>query len=141
VKVKIKRIDKSLPLPTYETPGAVAFDLVAREEVTIEPNSIGRVPANIIIEIPKGYMLLVKDRSSTPKRKGLLCTIGYLDQDYCGEGDEAMLQFFNFQKEPVVIERGERLGQAAIVPIEIAEWEEVDHMDEPTRGGFGSTGS
>lgn len=140
MKVQIKRIDKSLPLPEYQTSGAVAFDLYARTTTTIEPNSIGRVPTNIVVKIPKGYMLLVKDRSSTAKKKGLLTTVGFIDQDFCGDSDEIHKQFYNFQKIPVTIERGERLGQAAFVKIEQGEWEEIDHMNEPSRGGFGSTG-
>lgn len=139
MKVKIKRIDKELPLPEYHTVGAVAFDLVARENIVIEPDSLGRVPANVVVEIPKGYMLLLKDRSSTAKKKGLLCTVGFIDQDYCGDEDELQIQFYNFQNKPVTIERGERLGQAAFVSIDIAEWEEVESMNRQTRGGFGST--
>ncbi|OGE32186.1 dUTPase [Candidatus Daviesbacteria bacterium RIFCSPHIGHO2_01_FULL_44_29] len=141
MKVKIKRVDKNLPLPQYHTPGAVAFDVLARESVTIEPNAIGRVPVNIVVEIPRGYMILLKDRSSTAKKKGLLCTVGYIDQDFCGDEDEIQLQFFNFQKEPVSIDRGERLGQGAFVRVDQAEWEEVDTMSHnQVRGGFGSTG-
>lgn len=140
MKVKIKRIDKTLPLPEYHTPGAVAFDILARETVTIEPNSIGRVPGNIIVEIPRGYMILLKDRSSTPKKKGLLTTVGFIDQDFCGDGDEIQMQFYNFQKIPVTVVRGERLGQAAFVRIDQCEWMEADEMDKKTRGGFGSTG-
>lgn len=140
--VKIKRIDKSIPLPKYESPGAVAFDVLSREAMTIESRSIGRVPVNIIVEIPKGYMLLLKDRSSTAKKKGLLCTVGFIDQDYRGENDEIILQFYNFLDTAVVIEKAERLGQAAFVPIEVAEWEEVDTMEHnKDRGGFGSTGN
>src|SRR3989338_245527 len=141
MKVKIKRVDKNLPLPQYHTPGAVAFDVLSRESVTIEPNAIGRVPVNIVVEIPRGYMILLKDRSSTAKKKGLLCTVGYIDQDFCGDEDEIQLQFFNFQKEPVSIDRGERLGQGAFVRVDQAEWEEVDTMSHnQVRGGFGSTG-
>ena len=140
MKVRIKRVDPSLPLPKYESLGAVAFDVLARTDVTIDPQTIGRVPVNIVVEIPKGYMLLLKDRSSTAKKKGLLCTVGYIDQDFCGDDDEIQLQFFNFQKEPVTIEKGERLGQAAFVPIATAEWKEVKSMKHnKTRGGFGST--
>lgn len=86
-------------------------------------------------------MLLLKDRSSTAKKKGLLCTVGFIDQDFCGDGDEMLMQFYNFQDVPVVIEKGERLGQAAFVRIEIAEWEEVERMIIRNRGGFGSTGN
>lgn len=139
MKVKIKRIDKDLPLPKYETPGAVAFDVSVRETTIIGPGEVGRVPVNVVVEIPKGYMLLLKDRSSTAKKKGLICTPGFIDQDFCGDNDEMLLQFYNFQKEPVTLERGERLGQAVFVKIEVAEWEEVDSHKKPVRGGFGST--
>lgn len=140
MRVKIKRIDKTLPLPQYETAGAVAFDCVARETVEIPPRSVGRVPLNIVIEIPKGYMVMLKDRSSTMKKKGLISSLGFIDQDYCGDGDEMMKQFYNPQDVAVVIERGERLAQASFVKIDIAEWEEVDSMNKTDRGGFGSTG-
>ncbi len=141
MKVNVKRIDRSLPLPEYHTAGAVAFDVLAREQIEILPHSIGRVPTNIIVEIPKGYMLLLKDRSSTAKKKGLLCTTGFIDQDFCGEEDEILLQFYNFQDKSVNVEKGERLGQAAFVPIMIPEWVEVDSMEKnKNRGGFGSTG-
>lgn len=141
MKIKIKRIDKTLPLPEYHSKGAVAFDVLARESITIDPHAIGRVPTNIVVEIPKGYMLLLKDRSSTAKKKGLLCTTGFIDQDFCGENDEILLQFYNFQETAVLIEKGERLGQAAFIPILIPEWQEVDSMGKnKNRGGFGSTG-
>lgn len=139
--VRVKRIDKKLPLPEYQTKGAVAFDLLARLKTIIEPNSIGRVPTNIIVETPDGYMLQIKDRSSTAKKKGLLCTTGYIDQDFCGPSDEVQLQFFNFLKEPVTIDRGERLGQGSFMRIDKAEWLEVKSMEHnKSRGGFGSTG-
>lgn len=140
MKIKIKRIDQSLPLPEYQTPGAVAFDLYARETTLIEPSTIVRIPTNIIVEIPTGYMLMVKDRSSTAKKKGLLTTVGYIDQDYCGPQDEILLQVYNFTAASVTVERGERIGQAAFVRIDQMEWDEVDEMGGISRGGFGSTG-
>src|SRR3989338_3661486 len=141
MKVKIKRIDKKLPLPKYETSGAVAFDLLARVDSEIAPHSIGRVPANIVVEIPEGFMLLVKDRSSTSARKGLLCAVGFVDQDYCGDEDEITMQFYNFKDEPVLIKKGERIGQAAFVAIAANfEWLEVEKTGRDNRGGFGSTG-
>ncbi len=141
MQVIIKRIDKALPLPEYHTPGAVAFDILARETTVIDAQSIGRVPGNLVVKVPEGYMLLVKDRSSTARKKGLLCTVGFIDQDYCGNNDELLLQYYNFTALPVTIERGERLAQAAFVAIEKAEWQEVETMGEKDRGGFGSTGN
>jgi len=139
MNVKIKRIDKSLPLPQYETQGAVAFDFIAREDTVIEPNGIGRVPTNTIVEIPKGYMILIRDRSGTAKKKGVLMTAGVIDQDYCGDNDEILMQFYNPSDIPITIERGERVAQGMFIAVGIGEWEEVDKMDKEDRGGFGST--
>ncbi len=140
MQVKIKRIDTSLPLPTYQTPGAVAFDLYSRIDLTIQPKTLERIPTNIIIAIPEGYMLQIKDRSSTLKRKGLMVSTGYIDQDFCGEQDEILLQVYNVTNQEVIIEKSERLGQAAFVKIEKPEWEEVEQMNNNSRGGFGTTG-
>lgn len=141
MKIKIKRIDKSLPLPAYQTEGAVAFDLYSRIDVTIPPRTLERLPTNVIIAIPKGYMLEIKDRSSTLKKKGLLVSTGYIDTDYCGDEDEILLQVYNMRDEDVKVEKGERIGQGAFVRVDIGEWEEVDTMGSNNRGGFGTTGN
>ena len=70
MKVKIKRLDKDLPLPMYETSGSVGFDLLCRESVTIASQTVALIPANVIVETPPGYMLMVTLRSSTPRKKG-----------------------------------------------------------------------
>ena len=70
MNVRIKRLDKSLPLPVYETSGSVGFDILAGQTVTIYPNEITLIPANVIVEVPKGYALIIAARSSTPKKKG-----------------------------------------------------------------------
>jgi len=140
MKIKIKRIDKSLPLPEYQTNGAVAFDLYSRIDAVIPAKSLERLPTNVIVATPKSYMLEVKDRSSTLKKKGLMVSTGYIDNDYCGETDEILLQVYNLTNESVKVEKGERLGQGVFVKVEIAEWEETDTMDSNSRGGFGTTG-
>lgn len=140
MKIKIKRIDKTLSLPVYQTSGAVAFDLYSRIDIVVPPKSLERLPTNVVVAIPKGYMLEIKDRSSTLKKKGLLVSTGYIDNDFCGEADEILLQVYNLTDDNVRIERGERLGQGVFIKIEIAEWEEVDNMYNESRGGFGTTG-
>lgn len=142
MRVRIKRVDKTLPLPVYATEGAVAFDLICRETVTVKPGQVARIPANVIIETPPGYMLLISLRSSTPAKYGLLIPhgIGIIDNDYCGEGDEIMIQVYNFTDREVTVPRGARIAQGMFVKVERAEWEEVESMGRRTRGGFGSTG-
>ncbi len=141
LKVNIKRIDKSLPLPKYETAGAVAFDFLARETVDILPKEVKLIPGNIIVEIPKGYALIIAARSSTAKKKGLMLAngIGTIDQDYHGEEDEIKISIYNFSEQKVVVEKGERIAQGMFVRVDQIEWNEVDLMKKDSRGGFGST--
>ncbi len=142
IQVKIIRIDKTLPIPEYHTEGSVAFDLYAREDAVVAPKEIARIPGNVIIQTPHGYMLMVIPRSSTPRKYGLSIPqgIGIIDQDFCGPKDELILQLYNFTDEPVIIQRGTRLAQAVLVKIALAEFEEVDQIAPNSRGGFGSTG-
>lgn len=142
MQIKIKRIDTSLPLPEYHTAGSVAFDFYSRTDMTIAPNNIAMLPSNFIIQTPPGYMLMIASRSSLAKKKGLKLGngIGIIDQDYCGENDEINLLVHNFTDQEVKIEKGERLCQGVLVKIDKAEWQEVDKINDKSRGGFGSTG-
>lgn len=141
LKVAIKRVDKSLPLPVYATGGSVGFDLLCRETVEILPRHIELIPGNVIVRIPTGYFLMLTLRSSTPRRKSLLIPngVGIIDQDYCGEGDELKVQVLNFSEEAVLVKKGERIAQGLFLPVMRVDWEEVEVLGEG-RGGFGSTG-
>lgn len=141
MKVKIKRIDKDLPLPVYQTKGAVGCDLYARVTTNIAPKTVARIPGNVIIETPPGYMFVLASRGSTPIKKGLLPPHGFGvgDQDFCGPNDEYWIVVYNFTDKEVIVERGERIAQGIFVPVEIAQWEEVEEMGSKDRGGHGST--
>ncbi len=142
MKVRIQRIDKSLPLPIYQTEGSVGFDLLARETVTVDPGHIELIPSNVIVEVPLGTMLVVASRSSTPRKKGLTQPHGFgiIDHDYCGPEDEVKIQVYNFSGQPVTILRGEKIAQGVFVRVDKFEWVEVDKIKDESRGGFGSTG-
>ncbi|MCF7830550.1 dUTP diphosphatase [Candidatus Gracilibacteria bacterium] len=142
MKVEIFRIDKSLPLPKYETSGSFAFDFLAREETAIKPQEIKLVPGNVIVKCPKNLALLVLPRSSMPKKKSLIFphSVGLIDGDYHGEKDEILIQVMNVGKTPVIVEKGERIAQGLFVKTESIELDEVHSPGEISRGGFGSTG-
>ena len=126
--LQVSRIDPGLPLPEYQTAGAVAFDLTARVETVIRPGQVGLVPGNLIVRVPEGHVLLLASRSSTPLRRGLSVPhgLGVIDQDYCGPNDELKVQLYNFTAEPVTVARGERIAQALIVPVVRAKLVESD---------------
>ena len=128
MKVEIKRVDRSLPLPVYETAGSVGFDILCREDTTIEPKSIGRVPGNVIVKVPEGYALVVALRSSTPAKKRLLCPLH-------GDGDPPEPLRFNFNASlfhrhgrlMCIAYEGRQgyLGRSSFLPFP-TEWEVID---------------
>jgi dUTP pyrophosphatase len=142
MNIKIKRFDKNLSLPVRQTEGAAAFDLAAREEVTIAPHAIGYVPLNIALETPPGHFLLIAARSSTHK-KGLMMGngIGIVDPDFSGNEDEVKAICYNFTAQPVVVEKGFRIAQGIFIPVPVFVWDEVDELENKNRGGIGTTGN
>lgn len=142
MKIKIKRFDKTIPLPLYKTKGAASLDMYSREEAVINPGEVKLIPLNVAIEIPKNHFVLIANRSSTYKM-GITCAngIGVGDYDYIGDNDEYMFPALNYTKEIVKIEKGIRICQILILPIQQAEIEEVDKLGNKDRGGFGTTGN
>lgn len=140
--VKIKRLDKSLALPSYKTRESAGFDFFCREAVIIAPKEAKIIPANNIIEAPHGYFLAILPRSSTFLKKGLLLanSMGVIDRDFAGPTDEIGIIVFNPGENGVKIEKGDRIAQGIFIKIDQAEWEEVDEIRVDSRGGFGSTG-
>lgn len=142
MRVQIKRLDPTLPLPVYHSTGACAFDIYARSTTLIAAGGYARIPSNLIIRVPDGYVLQVSLRSSTPKKYTLLGpnAPGIIDQDYCGPEDEIQVAVYNYGKVPATIERGQRFAQGTFVKIDRAEWHEVEKVTAVSRQGFGSTG-
>ncbi len=143
MNLKIKLIDKTLPMPRYETSKSAAFDLYSRIDITVKPFEVTIIPLNVVIKFEPGYFLMLAARSSLPIKKKLMVanSIGVIDEDYCGDDDEIGLEVLNFSKEDVVINKGDKIAQSLLVKIARAEnFNEVDTMDDKSRGGFGSTG-
>jgi dUTP pyrophosphatase len=141
--VRIQRLDATVPLPVYQTPGAAGFDLAASADVLIAPGTIALVPTGLAIEVPPGHFLGIFARSSTPLKKGLMVAngVGVIDQDYCGPADEVKIQVLNFTAAPVQVTRGDRIAQGLFIPVVRAEWQEAAaDLRDGSRGGFGATG-
>jgi dUTP pyrophosphatase len=141
MKVRIK--NSSGKTLEYKTQGAVGFDFEAAHDITIEPGMMGMIDTGTVVEIPQWYMMMLAPRSSTFKNYGLMLvnSVGIIDQDYCGETDTNKFAYINMRKEPVTIQKGERIGQGIFVKIERAEFELVESMGNADRGGFGTTGN
>jgi dUTP pyrophosphatase len=142
MQIRIRRLDVTMPLPTYATAESAGFDLSASADVIIAPRQIALVPTGLVIEVPTGYFLGIFARSSTPLKRGLVVAngVGVIDPDYAGPDDEVRIQVLNITTADVTIKRGDRLAQGIVLPAPRVTWQEVSDMRQETRGGFGSTG-
>jgi dUTP pyrophosphatase len=142
MQLKIKRLQHAVGLPEPATGGAAGFDLAAATDMEIPPRSIRLVGTGLVIAVPSGHFLGIFARSSTPLKRGLMVAngVGIIDSDYCGPEDEIKIQVFNITDAPVKVSRGDRLAQGILLPAPPIEWDEVDEIARPSRGGFGSTG-
>jgi dUTP pyrophosphatase len=143
MRLNIKRLDSTIPLPAYGTDEAAGFDLAAAHDMTIKPRAIALVRTGLIIEVPTGHCLAIFARSSTPLKRGLQVAngVGVIDADYNGPEDEVMIQVLNFTDAEVHVRRGDRLAQGIILPAPRVRWNEVEEIRQVTRGGFGATGN
>lgn len=139
--VRVRRLDRRVPLPAYETPGAAAFDLAASEGVVVPPGEVRLVRTGLVIEVPAGMFLGVFARSSTPLKRGLMVAngVGVVDPDYCGPDDEVKIAVMNFTQAPVEIRAGDRIAQGILLAAPRVSWEEAAALRTDSRGGFGST--
>ena len=142
--MKIKVINKSKhELPSYATGGAAGMDLRANISEPIILKSLERtlVATGLFIELPLGYEAQIRPRSGLAFKNGLtvLNSPGTIDADYRGEIKVILV---NLSKDDFTINDGERVAQMVIAKHEQAEWQEVQVLEESTRGegGFGSTG-
>lgn len=129
-------------LPKRETAQAAGYDLKVAEETIIKPGEIKLVPTGIKAYMQASEVLYLYDRSSNPRKKGLVLinSVGVIDGDYYGnpanEG-HIFAQMQNITDQPVTLEVGERIVQAVFAPFLLADGDEATGL---RTGGFGSTG-
>lgn len=111
------------------------------------------IPLGVCIEVPKGFESIVVPRSSTFKKYGIIMnnSVGIIDGSYCSDKDE--WKFPALATRKVTIPKGTRIAQFKIQLSQKATvWQKikwlfsdkielvkVNSLDNPERGGFGST--
>ncbi len=143
VKIYVQKTSEKTAFPSYMTPGSSGLDLRAsiEEPMTLEPFERKLIPTGLKLAIPQGYEGQVRPRSGLALKHGIttLNSPGTIDSDYRGE---VKVLLVNLGSAPVVINSGDRIAQLVIAPVVQAELEEVDELDDTSRGdgGFGHTG-
>jgi dUTP pyrophosphatase len=141
--VPVLQIDEDLPLPSYARSGDAGADLVARVGAVLAPGG-GRalIPTGVAVAIPGGYAGFVQPRSGLALRHGVtvLNSPGLIDAGY---RDEVAVLLVNLDPlTPYEIQRGDRIAQLVIRPVEQAVFVPAAMLSASTRGsgGFGHTG-
>ena len=142
-KILIKRLDPTVPLPSYAKAGDAGADLATRIDFTINPGERMLVPTGISIALPNGYVALVHPRSGLAIKHGIsmVNTPGTIDAGYRGELQVILIN--HDLTQPVSFKKGDRIAQLVIQKVERADFVEVSDLPGSDRssGGFGSTGS
>lgn len=131
-----------LKLPERSTKSSAGYDFFNPTKVICKSHEITMIPTGIKAQFPEEEVLLLFNRSSNPKKKGLIILngVGVVDSDYYNNADnegEMAFVFYNMLNEDVTLEAGEKLGQGIFM--KYAKTDDDTAEGERT-GGFGSTG-
>jgi dUTP pyrophosphatase len=168
VNTKIKLLHPDAVVPKYAHEDDVCFDLVAVEDVIIEPGQTVKIPTGIALQTPPDYWIDIRPRSGISEKTKLRISNspGTID-NYTGEigvlfdniaspahrtgtdvktisGETYTLHSIaNFIDEnSYIIRKGERIAQALVTLKYKAKFTVVDELAPTARGanGFGSSG-
>lgn len=141
IKTALKWTGDEMCAPVRNYTGDAGFDLVVSEDTFVPMGEFRDVPLGISVELPEGVWAMLTGRSSTLRRRGLLVTMGIIDNGYRGP---LYAGCQNVSQAAQRVLRGERIAQ--LIPYRLESPDlgltRVDELGESDRGqsGFGSTG-
>ena len=116
-------------------------DLRAAEDAVLQVGDFKLISLGVSMKLPEGYEAHIVPRSSTYKNWGILQAnhMGVVDNSYSGDND--IWRFPAIAMRDTEIHKDDRICQFRIIKKQPEfDFEEVDHLDGPDRGGFGSSG-
>ena len=138
--IKIKYFDDEIDKIEKISKGDL-IDLRAAETVEMKKGDFKLIKLGVGMKLPDGYKANVYPRSSTYKNFGIILanSVGQIDNSYSGDSDE--WRFPAIALRDTVIHKNDRICQFEIQRIQPKiKFIEVEHLDEVSRGGIGSTG-
>ena len=137
--VKIKYHNDILPIEEFENGDWI--DLRSAEDVEMEAGEDALISLGVSMKLPEGYEAHIVPRSSTFKKWGIIQAnhMGVIDNSYSGNND--IWKFHAIAIRNTKIYKNDRICQFRIEKKQSKFcWDVVDHLDDPDRGGFGSSG-
>ena len=140
VPLKIKYFDKDIE-KIKKTKKGDWIDLRSAVDKVLKKGEFALIPLGVGMILPDGYEAHIVPRSSTFKNWKILQvnSTGIIDNSYSGENDQWMMPVY--ATEDTEIKKNDRICQFRIIEkMPELEIEEVEHLNDKSRGGFGSTG-
>lgn len=136
MKLKIK-LDDGAFVPERAHQTDAGLDLKSTVDVWIHPGEYTMIDTGVHVQIPAGYVGQMTSKSSLMIKA--LTSRGTIDAGYTGS---IRVILFNHGKEGYKVNKGDKISQLVIMPIETPEIEIVSGLEETERGEgrFGSTG-
>lgn len=131
-------LDEGARMPKRAHECDAGADLFTPSYAFVKPGQSTVIDTGVHIEIPDGYVGLIKAKSGLNVNFDLTCT-GVIDAGYTGS---IKVKLYNHGRMAHAFRVGEKVAQILIVPVACCGFELVDALDETERGdgGFGSTG-
>ncbi|MBU1039389.1 dUTP diphosphatase [Patescibacteria group bacterium] len=140
MKLLVKKLDARAKVPSYVHPYDAGLDLFALEDYVVPAGQrLTDIRTGIAMVIPEGYVGLCWDKSGLAAKAGLKVMAGVIDSGFRGE---LKLVVFNTSNQDYTFKAGEKVMQILIQPVLSVEVEEVEDLDDTSRGqgSWGSTG-
>jgi len=132
--IRVARLRDDALIPTRKHSEDAGMDFYAVEKVDVPVHGYAIVPTGITVEIPAGFVGLLKPKG----RANHLLGAGVVDAGYQGE---ILIKVANLTDTVLPIERGDAVGQMIIIPVVTPAVEESAlseiHTQKSTRAGTG----
>lgn len=141
MKIKIKYLTDKIDKLDYIDDKSDWIDLRAAKDINLSKGEFYLIPLGVAMEIPEGYEAHIVPRSSTFKNYGIIQTngTGIIDNSYSGDNDQWFMPVYATRDDYIV--ENSRIAQFRIFKNQpMIIFDEVEHLNDKDRGGFGSTG-
>lgn len=163
IVVGFKRLNDNAVLPTKAHAQDSGWDLVASEDVIVEPGDTVVVKTGIAVQLPEGFEATVRGRSGVSSKTPIRVALGTIDNGYTSEigiivdnlsrdNWSNMPRFLDNSYDQMAIDRypsgsyhirkGDKLAQLVITRLPEITAVEITELGDTERGtkGYGSTG-
>ena len=149
MKLRVYKIREAAKLPIRAHAADAGIDLfycpdkkhaLYGTNYCVHPSESKIVPTGIKVEVPYGFMLEIKNKSSVAAKKQLLVGACVVDSGYNGE---VFVNLHNVGSESRTIQPGQKIAQGVLIPVEPCVVVEcgTDTLNENSTRGAGALGS